>query len=104
MKPLGFEVQEVMDGSLRRPGENFDREFRFDLRVVFPAAEQVHVEGLRDRCARGDLHQLGGLAPPAQPLHEHHRVAAVAVRSEQLRIDETDAHRGLGHRAHPNFR
>ena len=68
MKPLGFEVQEVMDGSLRRPGENFDREFRFDLRVVFPAlwriflvavgraAGTVHIDGVaREAAAAGTL-------------------------------------------------
>jgi len=68
LKPLGFEVQEVMEGSLRRPGENFDREFRFDLRVVFPAlwriflvavgraVGRVHVDGIaRDAEAVGTL-------------------------------------------------
>jgi hypothetical protein len=41
VKHLGFEVSEVMDGSLRRPHENFDREFRFDLRVVFPVLWRI---------------------------------------------------------------
>ena len=41
MRRLGFEVQEVMEGTLQRPGENFSRPFRFDLRVVF--ASMLHV-------------------------------------------------------------
>ncbi|MCU1451498.1 MAG: hypothetical protein JWP02_3668 [Acidimicrobiales bacterium] len=68
MKHLGFEVSEVMDGSLRRQGENFDREFRFDLGVVFPALWRIfgiavgrasgtaHVDGLaRGATATGTL-------------------------------------------------
>ena len=41
MKHLGFSVSEVMEGSLLRPGENFDRPFRFDLAVVFPALWRI---------------------------------------------------------------
>jgi len=41
VKHLGFSVSEVMEGSLRRPGENFDRPFRFDLAVVFPALWRI---------------------------------------------------------------
>jgi len=41
VKHLGFEVAEVMEGSLHKPGENYDREFRFDLRVVFPALWRI---------------------------------------------------------------
>jgi hypothetical protein len=68
VKVLGFEVREVMEGSLRRPGENYDREFRFDLGVVFPALwriflvavgrarGRVHVDGIaRDSEAVGTL-------------------------------------------------
>jgi hypothetical protein len=68
VKALGFEVREVMEGSLRRPGENFDRTIRFDLAVVFPALWRiflvavgrargtVHVDGMaRDAAAIGTL-------------------------------------------------
>ncbi|MBV8304343.1 MAG: hypothetical protein JOZ04_09055, partial [Acidimicrobiia bacterium] len=68
MKHLGFRVNEVMEGSLRRPGENFDREFRFDLAVVFPALWRIlavavgraggacHIDGVaRDAGAAGTL-------------------------------------------------
>ena len=68
MKHLGFAVSEVMEGSLRRPGENFDRPFRFDLAVVFPALWRiflvavgratgtVHIDGMaRDAVAIGTL-------------------------------------------------
>ena len=41
MKHLGFSVAEVMEDSLRRPEENFDRPFRFDLAVVFPALWRI---------------------------------------------------------------
>ena len=77
---------------------------RHDLRVVLPAAEQVDVERIRDGRARGDLDQLGGVAAPPQPLDQHHGVAAVAVRPEQLGIHQADADRGLGRCAHPNLR
>ena len=58
VRHLGFSVTEVMEGSLRRPGENFDREFRFNLAVAFPALWRIlttaqgraqgtcHVDGL----------------------------------------------------------
>jgi hypothetical protein len=68
VKHLGFEVAEVMEGSLRRPGENFDREFRFELAVVFPALWRIlavavgrargtcHIDGVaRDAPAAGTL-------------------------------------------------
>ena len=68
MKHLGFEVAEVMEGTLRKPGENFDREFRFDLAVVFPALWRIlavavgrargtcHIDGVaRDAPAIGTL-------------------------------------------------
>jgi hypothetical protein len=68
MTHLGFTVSEVMEGSLRRPGENFDRPFRFDLGVVFPALWRIllvavgrargtaHVDGIaRDAPAVGTL-------------------------------------------------
>ena len=63
MKPLGFEVQEVMEGSLRRPGENFDREFRFDLGVVFPALWRILLVAVGR--ARGTVH-VDGLARQAE--------------------------------------
>ena len=59
MKPLGFEVREVMEGSLRRPGENFDRVFRFDLAVVFPALWRIFLVAVGR--ARGTVH-IDGLA------------------------------------------
>ena len=68
MRRLGFAVREVMEGSLQRPGENFDRPFRFDLLVVFPtllagitdapgrAEGTVRIDGLaRDVPAAGTL-------------------------------------------------
>jgi hypothetical protein len=48
-----------MEGSLRRPGENFDREFRFDLRVVFPALWRILLVTVGR--ARGMAH-IDGLA------------------------------------------
>ena len=67
---------------------------RHDLRVVLAATEQVDVERVGDRCARRNLEVLR--VDPAAPtsLDEHDRVAAVAVRAEQLGIHEPDAHRG----------
>ena len=62
MKPLGFEVQEVMEGALRRPGENFDREFRFDLRVIFPALWRIFLVAVGR--ATGTVH-IDGLAGEA---------------------------------------
>jgi hypothetical protein len=59
---LGFEVSEVMDGSLRRPGERFDREFRFDLSVAFPALWRIF--GVTVGRARGTAH-VDGLARSA---------------------------------------
>ncbi len=62
MQHLGFSVSEVMDGSLRRPGENFDREFRFDLRVVFPALWRILLVAVGR--ARGTCH-IDGVARSA---------------------------------------
>jgi len=59
VKHLGFEVAEVMEGSLRRPGENFDREFRFDLRVAFPALWRILMVAVGR--ARGTCH-IDGVA------------------------------------------
>src|SRR5205814_4970734 len=63
VKPLGFEVQEVMEGSLRGPGENYDREFRFDLRVVFPALWRIFL--LAVGRAVGSVH-IDGVARNAE--------------------------------------
>ena len=62
MRHLGFEVSEVMDGSLHKPGENFDREFRFDLRVVFPALWRIFLVAVGH--ARGTCH-IDGVADNA---------------------------------------
>ena len=62
MKHLGFAVSEVMEGSLRRPGENFDREFRFDLNVVFPALWRILLVAVGR--ARGTCH-IDGIARDA---------------------------------------
>ena len=63
MKVLGFEVREVMEGSLRRPDENFDREFRFDLRVLFPALWRIFLVAVGR--AAGTVH-IDGLAQQAE--------------------------------------
>lgn len=59
MKHLGFAVSEVMEGSLRRPGENFDRRFRFDLDVRFPALWRILLVAVG--LARGTVH-IDGMA------------------------------------------
>jgi hypothetical protein len=41
LQHLGFEVGEVMEGTVRKPGENFNRPFRIDLHVVFPALWRI---------------------------------------------------------------
>src|SRR5437764_12998266 len=51
-----------MDGSLRKPGENFDREFRFDLGVVFPALWRILAVAVGR--ARGTCH-IDGIARQA---------------------------------------
>src|ERR671910_873797 len=43
-------------------------------------------------------------AAPPEPLHEHDRVAAVAVGAEQLGVDQSDANGGVPRRAHRNLR
>ena len=60
------------------------------LRVVLAAAEEVDVERVGDRRAGVDLDELGRDAAPPAALHEHDRVAAVAVGPEQLGVDEAD--------------
>jgi hypothetical protein len=62
VKHLGFEVSEVMEGSLRKPAENFDREFRFDLRVMFPALWRILLVTVGR--ARGTCH-IDGIAQSA---------------------------------------
>ena len=62
MKHLGFEINEVMEGSLRKPGETFDREFRFDLGVVFPALWRIITMAIGR--ARGTCH-IDGVAQNA---------------------------------------
>ena len=65
---LGFKFHEVMEGTLQRSGESFDRPFRFDFEVVAPSAlgflttvvgetkGTVHIDGLaKDAPAEGTL-------------------------------------------------
>jgi nucleoside-diphosphate-sugar epimerase len=65
---LGFSFEEVMEGTLTRPGERFDRPFRFEFRVCSPtltgfftgvkaeATGSVRIDGLaKDAPARGTL-------------------------------------------------
>jgi len=62
VKHLGFAVSEVMEGSLRRPGENFDRRFRFDLAVRFTALWRILLVAVGR--ARGTVH-IDGIAREA---------------------------------------
>src|SRR5438094_716556 len=34
---IGFRIHEVMEGTIQREGETFDRPFRIDVSVVFPS-------------------------------------------------------------------
>ena len=65
---VGFAFHEVMEGTVQREGENFDREFRFELEVKAPsvlailrtavgdAEGRVHIDGLaKNATARGTI-------------------------------------------------
>ncbi|HEX7602697.1 MAG TPA: hypothetical protein VF316_13865 [Polyangiaceae bacterium] len=65
---VGFSFHEVMEGTVQRTGERFDRPFRFDFEVTMPDAlgflssvvgecvGRVRIDGLaKDRPAKGTL-------------------------------------------------
>ena len=66
------------------------------LGLVLPAAEQVEVALLGKGSTRRDRDHLGLEPPPAQPGGQDLRIAAVAVGTEQLGVDESDPGRRLG--------
>ena len=81
------------------------RELSVAQNLFLAATEQIEVERVGDRRARVDLDQLRRDPAPPAALDEDDRVPAVAVRPEELGVDEPDAHgrvaSGGGHAAVP---
>ena len=70
---------------------------RQPLRVVLRAAECVEIQRRRHRVRQRDLDDLGVNTSQPQPLPQHHRVAAVAVRAHHVGQHQPDPHRRLSH-------
>ncbi len=100
-EPVPQHLQPGADGQHGRPaldgvGERASRPQLLGgerLGGVLASAHQVDLAAAGDRLAGVDVDHLGGDAAPAQPLGEHRGVATVAVRPEQLGIEQGDGDR-----------
>ena len=94
MKGPGFRFREVMQGHAQRPGERFDRPFRFDLEVHAPSV-LAFVTGTTVAPASGTL-RLDGLASAARA--EGHLELSPFRRQIMRYVLDFTADDGLGYR------